>query len=74
MIDTHSKFRMVEKISNEIFKPCSELVLKHNVRLGTKNQNKLSELGLHNPSVIFDTNSIFVGAKVMSKFILDYLT
>ena len=43
-------------------------------RLGTKNQNKLSELGLHNPSVIFDTNSIFVGAKVMSKFILDYLT
>lgn len=37
-MDTYSKFRMVEKISNEIFRPCPELVLKHNVRLGNKNQ------------------------------------
>ena len=41
-------------------------------RTGTSNSDPNSKLGLHNSKVVFDTDSLFTTAKVMSLYVLNY--
>ena len=43
-------------------------------RIGTRNDDPRTAMGLHNPATMFDEQGIEVGAKVLCQFALDYLS